>query len=37
MQSLSSIEVPKGTLLHVRLLNAVGSFASRPDHRWKPC
>ncbi len=30
MQSLSSVEVPKGTLLHVRLVNAVGSFASRP-------
>lgn len=30
MQSLSSVEVPKGTLLHVRLVNAIGSFASRP-------
>jgi hypothetical protein len=30
MQSLSSVEVPKGTVLHVRLVNAVGSFASRP-------
>jgi hypothetical protein len=30
MQSLSSVEVPQGTLLHVRLVNAVGSFASRP-------
>lgn len=30
MQSLSSVELPKGTLLHVRLVNAVGSFASRP-------
>ncbi len=30
VQSLSNVEVPKGTVLHVRLVNAVGSFASRP-------
>jgi len=30
IQALSNVEVPKGATLHVRLDNAVGSFASRP-------
>jgi len=30
MQSMSSVEVPRGTLLRVRLEKAVGSFASLP-------
>ena len=29
VQSLSHVEVPKNTVLHVRLVNAVGTFASR--------